>query len=274
MKCVLNASVNWVTTPDLLKLWGYTHHDDCTLCGLSGCTLHHILSNCKVALRQRRYNWRHDSVLRRILTAVEKHCLSISEKKRPSVDQKIVFVKEGEKVSKSRYKRQARNLLDSALDWQIAADFDHKQFPFPASICCTPERPDLVIWSPLRRIVILAELTCPAEEGIQNATNRKQRRYTDLLLLIRQNNWTAHLFTIEVGARGFVAKSTLKFLRSLGLSYQRTAKICRELSEIAARCSFGIYNARSCKDWDSKRTLLEVSRSDELTAKSGIKKSA
>ena len=52
LKFVLNVSVNWVKIPDLLKLWGYTHKDLCCLCGSSGCTIHHILSNCTVALKQ------------------------------------------------------------------------------------------------------------------------------------------------------------------------------------------------------------------------------
>ena len=76
LKFVLNASVNWVKTPDLLKLWGYTHQDLCCLCGSSGCTIHHILSNCTVSLKQHRYNWRHDSVLSRIFSAMVDHSIN------------------------------------------------------------------------------------------------------------------------------------------------------------------------------------------------------
>ena len=75
-----------------------------------------------------------------------------------------------------------------------------------------------MVWFPLSKIVILIELTCPAEEGIQNAPNRKQERYSDLQLLNRQNNWKSHLFTIEVGAPDFVTKSTIKMFRALGFS--------------------------------------------------------
>ena len=78
---------------------------------------------------------------------------------------------------------------------------------FNAEICSTNERPYIVVWSSLFKVVVLIELTCPAEEGIQNASIRKQNRYIDLQLLIRNNGWTPHLFTIEVGARGFVAHS-------------------------------------------------------------------
>ena len=104
--------------------------------------------------------------------------------------------------------------FDMPILYFMALSYIYISFDFPAEICGTSQRPDIVVWSPLSKIVILIELTCPAEEGIQNATNRKQERYTDLQLLIRQNNWKSHLFTIEVGARGFVAKSTIKNVSS------------------------------------------------------------
>ena len=57
---VLNAQINSVKTPDMMKLWGYTHAAQCPLCQHKQCTLHHILVNCRFALDQGRYNWRHD----------------------------------------------------------------------------------------------------------------------------------------------------------------------------------------------------------------------
>jgi hypothetical protein len=50
----------------MLKLWGYKQSAACPLCEASPCTLHHILVNCSYALNQKRYNWRHDSVLKNI----------------------------------------------------------------------------------------------------------------------------------------------------------------------------------------------------------------
>ena len=52
IKFVLNAQINCVRTPDMLKLWGYTQTATCPLCGALQCTLHHILVNCKFALEQ------------------------------------------------------------------------------------------------------------------------------------------------------------------------------------------------------------------------------
>jgi len=55
VKFLLNATGNTVPTPALRKLWGYKSHDCCPLCGAPKCTLHHILSNCAIALSQGRF---------------------------------------------------------------------------------------------------------------------------------------------------------------------------------------------------------------------------
>src|SRR3954464_12291734 len=60
---VLNAQINSLKTPDMMQLWGYIPSACCVLCGAEKCTLHHVLVNCKHALEQGRYTWRHDSVL-------------------------------------------------------------------------------------------------------------------------------------------------------------------------------------------------------------------
>lgn len=65
-----------------------------------------------------------------------------------------------------------------------------------------------LFWSGSRRKVILLELTCPTEEGIQAASLRKVARYTNLIHHIKESQWEPHLMTFEVDARGFVAKST------------------------------------------------------------------
>ena len=72
-KFVLESSVNWVRTPNLLKLWGLKNTSSCCLCGAPICSLHHILSNCSVALNGERYTWRHDSVLSEVQKAIHRH---------------------------------------------------------------------------------------------------------------------------------------------------------------------------------------------------------
>ena len=112
-----------------------------------------------------------------------------------------------------------RGLLDYANDWKIQVDFTNKNVVFPPSICSTDQRPDVVLWSRLSRVVILLELTCPAEEGIPAAEVRKTCRYEDLVRQINEKNtWKAQLFTLEVGARGLVSSKTFHAFRRLGLT--------------------------------------------------------
>ena len=65
-----------------------------------------------------------------------------------------------------------------------------------------------MIWSVTLKKVIMIELTCPAEEGIEAARERKHARYEQLKQDSANAGWVAHLLTIEVGARGYVAYST------------------------------------------------------------------
>ena len=152
----------------------------------------------------------------------------------------ISFVRAGE--SCTIHTRQTRSLLQGANDWKIGADLDHKQFLFPPEICSTDSRPDIVIWSLQQKKVILIELTCPAEEGIENASSRKQLRYANLKVLIRENGWLPTLFTIEVGVRGFVAKSLRKCLLSLGMKNTEINRLCKSVSLVFAKCSYTIYS--------------------------------
>ena len=203
---VLNALINSARTPDMLKLWGYKQSASCPLCDRSPCTIHHILSNCQYALNQRRYNWRHDSVLKNIQLALVPHIRSHNASFKPKPNTATLplnqfFVKKASSRKPKRPKSERSSLLDGANDWEIRVDFDTANIVFPPSICATTSRPDVVIWSPLSRKVIMIELTCPAEEGIEAAALRKETRYEELQAAIKA--WgECKYFTIEVGARG------------------------------------------------------------------------
>ncbi len=258
---VLNATINTCRTPSLLKLWGYHTKAECPLCKGDNCTLHHILANCKTALNQRRYNWRHDSVLIELRTTIESLCLHhVKKKSKPS--NKIEFVKKNH-FSKDKRKciDRSTSLLDGAKDWELLVDLDDNRSLFPPEVYATAERPDILIFSRTEHRIILCELTCGAEEGFVNAVLRKEGRYAPLVAKInddKANPWSAQLFTIEVGARGFVGYSLTSFLRKLGFSSRKTRSTCKRISLIAAKCSYGIYLMHTNHNWDAKRPLLEL----------------
>ena len=108
----------------------------------------------------------------------------------------------------------------------------------------------------------MIELTCPAEEGIEAARERKLGRYSQLKQDIGDAGWAAGLLTIEVGARGYVAYYTEHCFRQLGMQKRTVSSLCKSLSRVVARCSYAIYLSRNNKTWDKKRELLtEANRS-------------
>ena len=97
--------------------------------------------------------------------------------------------------------------------------------------------------------------------GFANAKLRKEGRYATLMANInddKTNPWTASLFTIEVGARGFVGYSVARFLRKIGFSSRKTCSTCKRIVLISAKCSYGIYLMHTNLNWDAKRPLLEL----------------
>ena len=265
-KFVLNATLNTVVTPTLRKLWNYVRRADCALCGHRKCTLHHIICNCKVALKQKRYTWRHDSVLNTLQPFLQELVEAANarpaskpeESKYPPLSDS--FRPKGaaggvKTVSKPRPKTKD-GILYGARDWKLRIDLHKDKKNFPADICPTGLRPDIVIYSPSEKIVVLGELTAGAEEGIAKAHKRKDKRYANLLVRIKKNDWHPHLFSFEVGARGFVAHSTTTYLRNLGLSRRKSLTICRLMSRTAARCTYDIYQQAASAAWDPSRDLL------------------
>ena len=68
-KFALNAALDTLPHNANLHLWKKRSNSKCTLCGERQ-SLIHILNNCPAALRARRYNKRHDSVLEKITSCI------------------------------------------------------------------------------------------------------------------------------------------------------------------------------------------------------------
>ena len=161
-------------TPDLRHICGYVADPTCKLCraGNKGHTanLHHILAGCRHALEDKRYTWRHDSVIASLLQAIQpvllKHNSNPPSSVIPIPKISSSFVAAGTHRRKTTRPRQGSSLLGKASDWKLLVDFYHKPYLFPPHIFSTKERPDILLYSNSLRVVIFGELTCPAEEGI------------------------------------------------------------------------------------------------------------
>ena len=63
------------------------------------------------------------------------------------------------------------------------------------------------------------------------------------------SQWTGNVFAIEVGSRGYVAKSLGYALRELGLKQSSIQKLRKSVSLICLRCSYAIYLSRKNEIW-------------------------
>ena len=164
LKFALNACQDTLPHNANLSLWN-GHPGSCKLCGERQ-TLLHILCNCSVALNLRRYNNRHDEVLRVIHNFLKEHLNG---------------------------------------NQSILADLhDHPTYVFPPHIAKTDQRPDIVIWNDSEKSVSLLEITVCHESNFVEAHQRKVTRYLDLEQEIRQSHYRVKTTPIQVGCCGFI----------------------------------------------------------------------
>jgi hypothetical protein len=210
---------------------------------------------CTVALEQRRYSWRHDSVLNTLQPELLKHIETWNESKEVKVSMQI-FVKAGDRKAKTKTQANTPDhLLVRSHDWKLQIDYRDNPVIFPAEICPSSLRPDIVIWSIHTRFAILIELTCPAEENIHDAKLRKETRYAELLKQIESAGWHTKLFTIEAGVRGCLSKFFFANLRKLGFSPKSAKSVCSKVSDVVSRCSYNIFQGYKGKSWINPQLL-------------------
>ena len=86
----------------------------------------------------------------------------------------------------------------------------------------------------------------------------KVTKYTGLHNIITSNNWTADLFAVEVGARGYPSNNVHMTLKKLGFSNKLARKTSKLLGYTAMKSSFCIWLGRNSAEWnpDDLRTSL------------------
>ena len=278
LKFLLNSTHNVLPTPDNLRRWGKTVVDiKCNLCSYSNPTLKHILNGCSMALKQGRYTWRHDNVLHCIAKQLESFLDKVNSRATPNSSIKdtfINFVKEGERPKKGKVTYKS-GLLSAANDWILAYDNISNPLVFPHHIAQTSLRPDIVIYSNTTKQVILLELTVPAEDNIIQRHMDKENKYAKLLDDISMKQWRGHIYGIEVGSRGYVAKSFGFALRKLGFTQNAIRNAVKDVSLVCLRSSYSIYLSRKneiWRAWEEKHPLIRI-RNDSFRAEENPQKS-
>ena len=106
-----------------MRRWGLAEDCKCELCGESE-TLHHVLSNCKYALDNGRYTWRHNKVQKEVMEAT-KMAVTRENSRKIILQWKVYFLREGFSLScKKNRLPPRRNTLAEANDWTVAADLE------------------------------------------------------------------------------------------------------------------------------------------------------
>ena len=205
MRFVLNAAEDTLPHNANLHLWGKKETAACPLCGERQ-TLIHMLNNCRVALDLHRYNPRHDCVLSDLADTVK-------EKLPPSMH----------------------------LSAYLGSDYT-----FPQHITPTDLKPDIVWWDDEKNLLRIVELTIPFETTIllDDAAERKETKYEDLIQNAQQTGYTTTLTTIEVGACGVPHMPGFQTLKQdLQLTITEFISLLHQVSQRAIDGSFEIlYN--------------------------------
>ena len=235
---LLKSTYDVLPTPANLSRWKISEDDKCK-CGKNG-TLRHILSACPLGLKER-YTWRHNQVLRVFLKYLEEHVKEINEGKIPTTEvrNRIRFHKEGQKGSSRTIAKRTKKDDRWNGSWKVAADLD-SQVIFP--VVTTTQRPDLTVWSPDNKHVIIMELTVPWEENIGKAEERKEERYADFIAACKDKGWETEYYHLAVGCRGYVDSKIPALFRSrFRLQSNKLRKMTKELQEAAERSSLFIW---------------------------------
>ena len=247
---IIRATNDVLPSPKNLHQW-YGEDPTCALCPTPA-SLKHILTGCKTSLTQGRYTWRHNQVLKSLAAVLESKRNTINSlpmRATTSITAPSTFVREGQKKPNHPPLKPELGQLTTARDWKMLVDIG-QQLIFPAEIAATTLRPDLVLWSPSLKCVYIAELTVSWENAVEEAYERKKLRYTELAAEAQQRGWEAKVYPIEVGCRGFVASSTIKLLKDLGVHGQALRQTTlRLLSEAAERSSQWIWMKRKDPCW-------------------------
>ena len=161
------------------------------------------------------------------------------------------------------------SVLEQADDWKVEFDLELEDGsssdgrPFPAEIATVTgvgSRPDGVIWSMSKHVVIWIELTSPWEENFTKRHFEKKAKYNQLAIDLRNGKhhdvkWTVYPFDVEVGARGAINEQPwVGMCRKLGFSAKERRELTEAAQVTAICCSFTIFVHRFRK-WEHRFPL-------------------
>ena len=208
----MNSTINCLPTLNNLKKWGRAYSDKCRVCGWTQ-TQNQVTAGCRVALRQSRFNYRHDNIL-----AFIADCLD---------NKKCDF-----KVDIPGFQTASGGTIDP-------------------SYTVTPLKPDLVIESKDKKTLRIFELTVPGEQNIEERHRYKTNKYSHFQTDI--TSATVQVLPFEIGANtGYINqrnKTTIKEIFEFVKPDIKFKYFLNNISAIAVLSSYYIYLARNQQEW-------------------------
>lgn len=122
------------------------------------------------------------------------------------------------------------------MDWQLLVYLE-RQLKFPNHIAATTLQPDSVLMSESTEQVVLLELTVPWEGHLEEAFEQKLSKYAEMVNSFQWAGWRARCLEVEVGCRGFVARSLIRAFSQLGIEGERKRRAICSSTEAAERAS-------------------------------------
>ena len=218
MKWLLNSSIDTLPTKANLKQWGKVSNDKCW-CNCKQ-TLNHILNSCRKSLDQRRFTWRHDSILHYISNSLDK------EKYTCFVD---IF----------GHQTQAGGTL-------------------PPDIIISPLKPDIVVVDTTKKSVNIFELTVPGETRILEAHRIKTEKYQHFQSDIK--SYKVSVIPFEVGSHtGYISRDNVSRVNALHKFCKKDIKLKnfkKNISSITVLSSYYLFNCRNESDWGKANYVL------------------
>ena len=119
----------------------------------------------------------------------------------------------------------------------------------PSNITITNLRPDMVLVSQSTQQLGIVELTVPNENRIEVSSELKKAKYAPLVEEVRQKGWRVNIWAVEVGCKGFPARSMTVLLRDVGYTGKERKNILRKIGDVAEEASRAIWRWSSIKEW-------------------------
>ena len=238
---VIRSIYDQLPSRDNLRRWGLTEDCKCELFSESE-TPHHVLSNCKYALDNGRYTWRHNKVLKEMVEATKMVVARVNSRK-IILQRKVYFLREGFHYPARKTDSLRGETFSHRLnDWTDAADLEGLRH-YSQLLRDSGRRPEVVFTSSSDAF-ILVELTVPWEDRIEASNVLKTKKYSDLAKELKDSGFQVKLMPVEVRARGLVGKSAYTFLNQIVLSDRERNKATKKMSEAA--------EAASCRIWEMR----------------------